>query len=178
MKTLFSFNVQSFSDVITNSSSELFVFGANSTEEVKQMLDNIVPGWENEYEPPIKFSDMSPELQGEYISWVNDDLYFDEYKYKSIEGFNQAIIRKYHKLTCLPKSEIPKLFENWNQCELNDNTKFTYYFFRLQLSEFGLKVFKDKYCDDICLWSIDENPDWSRQEKIMDWCGGRRYHLG
>lgn len=177
-KVLFVFNIQSCSDVITNSSSELFVFNSASAKAVKELLDRGVPGWENEYEDPIKFSDMSEDRQEEYLDWILDDLYYDDFKYKTPQKFNDAIIRRYHKLTCLPKEEIPKLFENWNEFELDDNTDIRYYYFRLHLSDYGLKVFKDKYCDDICLWSLDENPDWERQKKITYFCGGQRYHLG
>lgn len=42
---LFIFNIQSFSDIITNSSSELFVFNNHSrTEEnIVQLLNSIYP---------------------------------------------------------------------------------------------------------------------------------------
>ena len=177
-RVLFVFNIQSASDVITNSSSELFVFDSDSAKRVKEMLDCNAPGWEEEYQEPIKFSDMSEEDQIDYIDWCLSDLYFDDFKYDTPQEFNEAIIRKYHKLTCLPKEEIPKLFENWNDFELNDTKDIRYYYFRLRLSDYGIEVFKDKFCDDICLWSIGENPNWERQEKIMDWCGGERHHLG
>lgn len=177
-KILFVFNIQSCSDVITNSSSELFVFNSDSVKNVKEILDHGAPGWQNEYGYPIKFSDMSEDQQIDYIDWMLNDLYFDDFKYETPQNFNEAIIRKYHKLTCLPKEEIPKLFDNWNDFELNDSTDIRYYYFKLRLSDYGLKVFKDKYCDDICLWSLDENPNWDRQEKIMHFCGGERYHLG
>ena len=177
MKTLFVFNIQSYSDIITNSSSELFVFDSNSVQEVEKLLDDCVPGWREEYDNPIKFSDMSEERQEDYIYCVVDYFYFDDFKYETPEAFNEAIIRRYHKLTCLPKEEIPKLFDNWNDFELDDPKDIRYYYFSLRLSDYGLKVFKDKFCDDICLWSFDENPNWTRQEVLMT-IGGKRYHLG
>lgn len=51
MKTLFVFQIQSFTDVVTNSSSELFVF-TGTTGVVSDMLDSNVPGWEHEYDDP------------------------------------------------------------------------------------------------------------------------------
>lgn len=42
MKTLFVFQIQSFTDVVTNSSSELFVF-TGTTGVVSDMLDSNVP---------------------------------------------------------------------------------------------------------------------------------------
>lgn len=40
---LFVFKIQSSSDVITNSSSELFVFEGNTKNEVISILDSIYP---------------------------------------------------------------------------------------------------------------------------------------
>ena len=44
MKSLFIIKIQSQSDVITNSSSELFIFDdKNSKEEVIDLLNNVYP---------------------------------------------------------------------------------------------------------------------------------------
>ena len=59
MKTLFVFQIQSFTDVVTNSSSELFVF-TGTTGVVSDMLDSNVPGWEHEYDDPQSVQDLSP----------------------------------------------------------------------------------------------------------------------
>lgn len=60
MKSLFIIKIQSQSDVITNSSSELFIFNnKNSKDEVIELLDNIYPDWRDEYAEPVPFSEIN-----------------------------------------------------------------------------------------------------------------------
>lgn len=59
MKNLFIIKIQSQSDVITNSSSELFIFDdKNSKDEVIELLDNVYPNWRDEYDEPVPFSEI------------------------------------------------------------------------------------------------------------------------
>jgi hypothetical protein len=60
MKSLFIIKIQSQSDVITNSSSELFIFDdKNSKEEVIELLNNVYPNWRDEYAEPVPFSEIN-----------------------------------------------------------------------------------------------------------------------
>lgn len=72
MKTLFVFQIQSFTDVVTNSSSELFVF-TGTTGVVSDMLDSNVPGWEHEYDDPQSVQDLSPNSLEIYLSYAYDN---------------------------------------------------------------------------------------------------------
>ena len=174
-KILFSFRIQSYSDIITNSSSELFVFDKDSIKTVIELLDFYVRGWREEYEEPIKFCDLDPERQVDYIYWVSPPVY--GWNFETEEEFQEYLIRTYHRCLCIPKEEVPKIFEDW-KVEKPNSTDFEYYVKRKHFSEYGLSLLKDKYSDDICLYSIDENPNYDRQETISTFCDGRRYHLG
>jgi len=164
--------IQSFSDIITNSSSELFVFQKPSVKDVIKLLDDYTPGWRDEYEEPILFKDMDEYDQNNYIDWVSGLPYY--FNYESDDEYNKAIIRTIHRDLCISEEEIPELFENWNKPTVYPN----YRYYCLNLSSKGYNLYREKFKYDICLWSLDDNPDWDRQEKIMDFVGGKRYHLG
>ena len=170
---------QSFSDVITNSSSELFVFLNGTTGFIKNQLDEFVPGWDKEYEYPILFSDMNEDAQKRYIEWVFDLPWFFEQDYYDIEAYNRAVTIHVTRTLCIPDEEVPMIFDNWNKPDyFEDCYGKKHMMYHLKISEFGYELLKNKYKNDICLWSIDENPDWTRQELIMSVLGARRYHLG
>lgn len=62
MKSLFIIKIQSQSDVITNSSSELFIFdNKNSKDEVIDLLNNVYPNWRDEYAEPVPFSEIGKD---------------------------------------------------------------------------------------------------------------------
>lgn len=178
-KSIVRIVLQSFSDVITNSSSELFVFLNGTTEFVKNQLDQFVPGWNEEYEYPILFSDMNEKDQEKYIEWVFDLPWFFDQDYYDVETYNKAIVKHVTRTLCIPDEEVPMIFDNWNKPDYFEDrfgNKHTTY--HLKISDFGYELLKNKYKNDICLWSIDENPNWERQELIMSILGARRYHLG
>lgn len=59
MKTLFVFNVDSAVDIITNSSSELFIFEGQNIDLVEEMIKNVYPDYEDEYSTVRSVSDIS-----------------------------------------------------------------------------------------------------------------------
>lgn len=182
MRTLFRFNIQSYSDIITNSSSELFVFKNNSVEEVINILNTIYPDWRSEYQEPILFKNMSKEDQDRYIEWVADCYrWFGDYDYyyngiswikrtkkEQIEVFEHDVIEHYHKKFDVDNKDVPSLFENWG--DYNNE------YFYLRLSTVGYDIFRKKFENDIALWSLDENPNWDYQQEIEEYA--ERYHLG
>lgn len=171
--------VQSFSDVVTNSSSELFVFTYGTTEFIEKQLDEWAPGWRDEYEEPILFSDMTEDRQIEYIGWVFDIPKYYDWEDSDIENYNKEVSRFVARELCIPEEEVPEVFNNWNRPNVwtrNDGSKALSYY--LKLSDFGYELLKNKYRNDICLWSYDENPNWDRQECIMYITHAKRYHLG
>ena len=115
MKSLFIIKIQSQSDVITNSSSELFIFDdKNSKEEVIELLDNVYPDWRKEYAEPVPFS----EIDENDLWYLLPDSHFD------IEGDFHRIIFDHIK-----ESKVPyKDFIETSECnellkEFNENLK-------------------------------------------------------
>ena len=57
-KVLFSLNIDNVIDIITNSSSELFVLKSDNKSVITALLESIYPDFRNEYEEPIQYKDM------------------------------------------------------------------------------------------------------------------------
>lgn len=181
MRTLFRFNIQSFSDIITNSSSELFVFQKDSVNQVIELLNRIYPAWKNEYNDPCLFKDMSIGKQLDYIDWVVDVprnlttfdedgnvLSFDD----ALTKFHTNVIKVMHRNWNIKKEEVPLMFSNWDKVEYYDKKPYLF----LEFSDKAVELFQSLFEDDICLWSKDENPDYKYQEIIEYFA--KRYHLG
>ncbi|WQJ53419.1 MAG: hypothetical protein [Wendovervirus sonii] len=188
--------VQSFSDIITNSSSELFVFNdGKSVEEVIKKLNSIYPDWKNEYHIPDYLknntddninmytyyslgcymeeieTDYLCKLQGikPYMHICGRNYYGFQFTEKDFNKNNCYALKIAEKIGGKPK----KVFSNWNTYNpFSDD----YGRQCLEYSPYGIQLFKQKYANYVLLWSIDENPDWEYQKKIMNIA--KRYHLG
>lgn len=68
-KILFEFNIQSITDIITNSSSELFVFKNRELEDLVLILSLIHPCWNLEYNEPIQVNRMRDDELVTYLEW-------------------------------------------------------------------------------------------------------------
>lgn len=66
-KILFEFNIQSITDIITNSSSELFVFKNRELEDLVLILSLIHPCWNLEYNEPIQVNRMRDDELATYL---------------------------------------------------------------------------------------------------------------
>ena len=159
MKTLFVLNVDNAIDIITNSSSELFVLKADSAEIVKELLESIYPNYREEYDEPKQIKDMNPYDLESYLEWVNgwektrkncvvyegftfDEMY-DPYPYPN--AWDKE-----------PKFIIKRGF-------IEDNVEKI-----VSIIDPGNKTW--------LLYSINENPDYEMQEKLENIA--TRYHLG
>ena len=76
-KILFEFNIQSITDIITNSSSELFVFKNRELEDLVLILSLIHPCWNLEYNEPIQVNRMRDDELVTYLEWVYGGSDFD-----------------------------------------------------------------------------------------------------
>ncbi len=86
---LLSINIQSFSDVITNSSSEIFcTITGKDVEAIYELLESLFPGYDSEMEPTVEIVDDSIELWLPY----GEDKVTEFYK----AGL-EAILDKYFK---------------------------------------------------------------------------------
>ena len=157
MKTIFEFKLQSFSDIITNSSSELFTFINDDKETVEALIKAVYPDYRYEYEELINGKDLDFNLFEDFISRT-----MLSYKISYLESF--ALNNGY---------EPSDFYVDWNYIvEASKNTK---YFFAEIKSEI-LEELRSKYINTWFLYSIDENPDWDMQERLETI--GTRYHLG
>ena len=82
-KTLFTFVVDNTIDIITNSSSELFVLEAQSEEHVKEMIRDVYPDYLSEYEEVVSIStcttgQLETYIDAEYGNW-DDNLSVSKY---------------------------------------------------------------------------------------------------
>jgi len=193
-KILFTFKIQSFSDVITNSSSELFVFDdKGDVEKVKEILDGLYPDWRSEYEEPVLLKDAddaSVELYAEYLlprGWDYD------YRGETTEEcrnllrqdikhfFNEDAKRFYPNIdTWDPKYNWSndkkfknKLYEDLTREERSEI--WSKHELECDYDEV-VKYLKDNRQNEVLLFSLGDNPDWDMQKKLQT--VANRYHLG
>lgn len=166
MKTLFTIQPHSIVDVITNSSSELFVGKASSKDDIIALIEEVYPN------------------------------YMDEYALKSLSELNVDELNSYFSYMCSPhcwparKSQYPvlpgftfdELYEAretaWNgeiQYELRDNDNSYSYVTESNVNEIKEKLRKGSG-ELFFLWSLDDNPNWDKQEMLESIM--TRIHLG
>ena len=151
MKLLFTLNIENTIDIITNSSSELFVL--ESSSNVDELIRSVYPNYENEY--TLKTIDECDDDElGTYVdsvlkcgSWDND------FKLCDILGARADVI-----------------YDNFNEYGIKN-----WWYGRLSKEGKDLllkKVPKNTYL----LFSKEENPIWEYQERLQ--LIAYRYHLG
>ena len=184
MKILFQFNIQSFTDVITNSSSELFVFNKGSKDEVINLLNLVYPNWRDEYNEPISLGEMDEEELECYFSCIKPFNYHtNETKYSTDQTYlatnfniDPKILYSNWKIfdpsIKFPRREDYKTVEDWDEAyEKYRNIA------HVQLVDNWVDLIKPKLdLNTICLYSISDNPNWDYQEILEGFA--QRYHLG
>lgn len=153
-RQLFVIQPQSIIDVITNSSSELFIFQGKEFEVIKSMIEAIYPDYLNEYKELVSLDEIDNDSLDTYICYAynewNDDM----------------VVSK--------KFNIPPeiLYSNW---ESKNSEKYWYG----EISDEGYAIIKNKLKEQgnmYFLFSRESNPDWEYQEQLENI--GYRYHLG
>lgn len=175
MKQLFIFNVDNVIDIITNSSSELFILNGESTEIVKEMVANVYPGYLSEYEEVTSLRDASTEQIDTYISWVAEPWHMRDGYYKMSDKERRDYeIEDAKKKAAKYNMEPEVFFTNW------DNAfDYSKSWWSANISEAGLKHIAktlDPNGNIFLLFSIDDNPNFEYQEELENIA--RRYHLG
>ena len=151
-KLLFTINVHSFVDVITNSSSELFVESSNSKETLIALIKEVYPRYLDEYEELRSLDELSTGELEQYISYA-----YEHYS-------NPMKLSKKFDIDPI------MLYSNWSE---KDTAR--YWFPRI--SDVGYELIKERLNPNLYfLFSIDDNPEWEMQEKLM--LIMNRYHLG
>lgn len=192
----FLFRISSISDVITNSSSELFVFDSTKhkgLDSLIEILNSAYPQWRLEYKEPEIVGDYNDEDINWFYDWYKvyedvesewvDTYYITPEKFdelKKLGVLNEAQFAK--KMGCKPE----EFFSNWkiwnpglkigiDDMSWEEQSKYRY----LELSDLGRNKFRE-YCKNqgfIALVSKDENPDFDKQDILRD-LATAKYHLG
>jgi len=153
-RILFTLKPHSIVDVITNSSSELFVGKSQSKQEMIELIKEVYPDYLNEYEELQSLNELSNSEFGTYLS----------YKY-SIWSDDLILSKKF-------SIDPETLYANWG-----DYGKIEWWFSKL--SNEGASLIKQKLDPNnemYFLYSIDGNPNWEMQEELSNIM--TRYHLG
>ena len=153
MKKIFEFNIDNTIDIITNSSSELFVLQGRTKELVESMIRNVYPNFESEYRL-VKLEECDEDDMEKYIgSAFDDNNYYDPL----------SLCRKINVRPTI-------LYKNFGSYVITS-------YWRGELSEKGKKLLFEKFPKNTyLLFSLDENPNWDMQEQLMNIAS--RYHLG
>ena len=167
-KVLFTLKVHSVVDIITNSSTELFVGKNQSKETMIELIEELYPNYLDEYEELKSIDDMSLEDIHNYLWYVCSANSWPAYKsdYYVPDGFtfDELYTPEIDWKTKLPKAPA------WNG-EIQYQLK--------KFSDKTLELFKkrlDPNKEMYFLYSIDDNPNWDYQEKLMIIMD--RIHLG
>jgi len=172
--------IQSYSDIITNSSSELFVFdNGESVESVIAQLDNIYPGWQSEYDKPKRIKNTDKEDLDMYLEYTNLGYMLPAAEYKryrqkhNLSETDWIGIENFDKSDCYARNfaeelgNTPeKIYANWDKYNpfrhFGDHGYDTW----LELTNEGYQLYKKKYGDKILLWSKGTNPNYEGVEKL------------
>ena len=152
-RILFEFKLQSFSDIITNSSSELFVFVNDSKETLEDLIKAVYPNYRDEYEDLVSIEELDLESFEDYL--LRGTYYVSTAK---------ELAKKYNY-----KPE--DFYSNWDEIS-KSNPSFIFPSIKEEL----LEDLKSQIPNTWFLYSYEDNPDWDMQEAL--WTIGDRIHLG
>lgn len=172
-KCVFVTQPQSMVDVITNSSSELFIFYGKEKEVVEEMIKEVYPNYRDEYEELKVLKDLDNSELNDLLCWMTgswcwpatkdnyripglftfDELYEPESNEKAWNGHIQyQLKRNYQGEHTWDYSFVTKENRDWVLSKLDPSN--------------SMHLLYSKY----------ENPNWDMQEELM--VIGMRYHLG
>ena len=172
-KILFTISVDNTIDIITNSSSELFVLNGETLNSVKELVESIYPEYRKEYEEIVALRDASDSDVDTYVSWIEDSSY-DRWDY--IIGMSKEKRKQYNIQEDTKQAQKygltpEEFFKNW------DDRNNEYYYSRISSKGYdAIRKTLDPNGKIFLLYSIDDNPDWDMQEALMSI--GIRHHLG
>ena len=190
-KVLFLFNIQSLSDVITNSSSELFVFNdGNSLDAVINILDNVYPNWRSEYYEPVLVKDAERDDLETFVNEIIDTWYERSWRLRDeVHSVEQAKEKVPDFKAFLQRSlaraglniSVENAFDDFENAYLNFipwelRQQLNLPWWSVQYSDRLYDLIREQRGNDVLLFSKGENPDWEYQEKLMD--VAERHHLG
>lgn len=164
---LFVLKIDNCIDIITNSSSELFVLNSESQQIAKELIESIYPNYKSEYEEIVSLRDASTKQIDTYMSWIEPEI--DWFNHRKLSREEEIA---YYKSAAEKYGMTPEdYYSNWDS---RDNE-----YWYGHISEAGLRKSAETLDPGgkiFLLFSIDENPNWDMQEKLMEVAS--RYHLG
>jgi hypothetical protein len=164
-------NLHSMIDVITNSSSELFVGNSNNKKEMLNLIKEVYPNYLNEYEELKGIDDLTIGELETYIDFYCSPLCWPAKK-------------EYYPI--LPGFTFDELYEAennkpaWNgeiQYQLkNNDSEYAWGGFVTESNFEEIKNKLDPNRQMYFLFSLDDNPNWEYQERLQEIM--ERFHLG
>ena len=173
-KTIFAININHSIDLITNSSSELFVLEGKTKEIVSEMIAEIYPEYMTEYEDVKHISELSADELDTFFNYATGSHIWPAHKsnYSIPRGFTFDEVYE-------PDGKDPAWNGQIQYKVKNNNTdktdKWNYSFVTEENKEWFLNKF-DPNRTMYFLYSHDENPNQEYQEKLET--VAQRFHLG
>lgn len=164
-KKLFVFQFDHSVDLITNSSSELFVFKQDTKENVKELVSQVYPNYLHEYEEVRSVEELTEDELHTLLCFMYDNYWYNRVPPRDLPKFKGFTFK-----------------ETWRRQKAQG--------FQEQGSTWSLKVDnllkpEKRKClldildskRNICfLFSLGENPNFEKQELLETI--STRYHLG
>lgn len=172
---MFTLKLHSVIDVITNSSSELFVGKAQSKEIMESMIKELYPNYLDEYDELLNIDELSPDTLDTYFYYACSSHCWPATKemYPILPGFTFEELYE-------PEDDGKPAWNGSIQYRLKNNDPDPdCKWHRSFVTEENFEEIKNKLDpkrEMYFLFSKDENPDWEYQEKlemVME-----RHHLG
>lgn len=173
-KTVVCLDVHSMVDIITNSSSELFVFDGDTKKAVEKLIKKVYPNYRSEYGELKSIDDLSMDDLSVFFDYYCSPHMWPAKKemYPIPKGFT---FEDLYVPETDPSTGGPKI--DWNgevQYRLKTNEDSWNF-----VDESNFESLKEKLKlggNYFFLFSNDENPDYKFQQKLEKY--GIRMHLG
>lgn len=172
-KTLLVFKPHSTVDVITNSSSELFVGIHTSKEELEQLIEAIYPNYLNEYYELKSIDDLDDGELNNYFGFACSPHCYPATKemFPVLPGFT------FDELYVRDKEKEDKKWNKGEHYKLKNNDPNSRW--GIFVTEDNFEEIKNKLDPNremFFLFSINDNPNFEMQEELERFM--IRYHLG
>lgn len=174
MKTLLVYKAHSVIDVITNSSSELFVSLNKDKEIIRSLIEEIHPEYLDEYEELKGIDELTPNELDTYFQFACSPTTWssvDKSSYPVLPGFTfEELYEEDEENTWSRKPGCSYKLRN------NDGENKTWGDFVTEENFNAIKEKLDPNREMQFLFSIGDNPEWDYQEKFEEFMF--RFHLG
>lgn len=175
MGIIYSLKVQSVVDVITNSSSELFVGASINKREMTKLIKSVYPNFRDEYTRVKSINDLTTYELETFIGFFCSPQQWPAVKkmYPILPGFTFDELYE-------PENDAVPAWNGEIQYVLKNNIKYPVSeYHRKFVTRRNFKEIKNKLDpkgEMFFLFSYDDNPNWEYQNLLSTIMN--RYHLG